>query len=336
MRFLFISVILFFMGCADRAPKYDNVKLLESNDEYDKKLMIREIGEPAPLPSDTPQPKLRVVKAKPFKKRAKKGKLIVPEAPKGREPSIEETEGFAGRRPIKDPFRVGEEVDLAITYLRMTAGHLKIKVMPFVEVNGKKAYHFQITAKSNDFFSRFYSVDDVADTYVDYETLLPQNLEVHVKESKQLKEIRSIIDHEKLTADYWEKKVSKDNGEEKKKMDWAVLPFSQNIISAAYYMRNFTLIPGKTIHFRLVDEGKNIVFNGHVLRQEILSTDVGVIKTVVIKPDFQIDGFFKPVGEILFYVTDDDRKMIVRIESVIKIGTLVAKVVGIDKGKDVP
>jgi hypothetical protein len=214
----------------------------------------------------------------------------------------------------------------------MTAGHLNVKVLPFVEVNGAKAYHLQVTAKSNDFFSHFYGVDDVADTYLNFESMLPYNLETRVRESKQLKDIRSFIDHDKLKADYWEKKVTKQHGEENKKLQWDILPYTQNVISAAYYMRIFTYTPGKTLQFRVTDEGKNIVAKIHILRKEKLSTPFGTLDTVVARPEFQVDGIFKPVGEILFWVTDDDRKFIVRIESAIKIGTIVAKVTKIDPG----
>ncbi len=86
--------------------------------------------------------------------------------------------------------------------------------------------------------------------------------------------------------------------------------------------------------FRVADEGKNIVFTGEVLRREELSTKIGKLKTLVIKPTIEVDGAFKPVGDILIWLTDDDRKHVVRIESKIKIGTLVAKLKSIDKGRE--
>ena len=66
-----------------------------------------------------------------------------------------------------------------------------------------------------------------------------------------------------------------------------------------------------------------MVVKGHVLRRETITTDIGELKTVVVKPEVQIDGIFKPMGEVLFWLTDDDRKFVVRIESKIKIGTIV-------------
>ena len=346
-------------GCAS-IIHYENIRKLESNEEYDQKLQVKHIApspspsmsgaQPTPVPSPSgqvtkektsakPAPSTKKISSKKEKKEAKKKPvkvkgMIVKDEPGPRQPDLEDSLGFNGRRPINDPFRVGEEVDLAVTYLRMTAGHLKIKVMPFVEVNGEKAYHFQIRAKTNEFFSKFYATDDYADTYLNYQTLLPYNLETHVRESKQLKEIRSFIDHVNLKADYWEKKVTKEHGEESKKLQWDILPYTQNVISAAFYARIFQLIPGKTVKFRLTDEGKNIVFQGHILRKEKLSTPMGELNTVVAKLDFEVDGVFKPVGDIYMWLTDDDRKFIVRIESAIRIGTLVAKLHSIERGQE--
>jgi hypothetical protein len=137
-----------------------------------------------------------------------------------------------------------------------------------------------------------------------------------------------------MKASYWQKKVTKEKGERSKKLDWDLLPYSQNVISAAYYMRVFKYELGKTLAFRVADEGKNIVFKGEVIRKEKLETDAGTFDTIVIKPTLMVDGIFSPVGEILMWLTDDDRKFLVRMESKIKIGTVVAKLKSLDKGRD--
>ena len=155
-----------------------------------------------------------------------------------------------------------------------------------------------------------------------------------MKESKQLAEARTFVDWKTLKASYWQKKVTKEKGEESKKIEWNVLPFSQNVISAVYYLRAFSYREDKLMSFRVADEGKNIVFSGEFVRKEHLVTDIGEFDTIVMKPKITVDGAFAPVGDILFWLTDDDRKFIVRIESKIKIGTLIAKIKKIEKGQD--
>ena len=119
---------------------------------------------------------------------------------------------------------------------------------------------------------------------MDYETLLPYNLEVHIKESKQLKESRTLIDHKNLKATYWEKKITKEKGEQNKKKLWDIKPYSQNVISAAFYLRTFTFRKGKILRFRVVDAGKNIVVKAEVLKIEMIKTDIGKKEAYKLKP----------------------------------------------------
>jgi hypothetical protein len=63
-----------------------------------------------------------------------------------------------------------------------------------------------------------------------------------------------------------------------------------------------------------------------VIRREKIYTDVGALDTFVVKPSFDVEGKFKPTGENFLWLTADERKFIVRMESKIKIGTIVGNV----------
>jgi hypothetical protein len=331
-RTLAVIASLVLCSCAGRVMQYDQSEKIFNNDEYDKKIVVKE--EPAKA-TEPPTPQVKPAKAAGKKKKKKESVKVADKKKKGpRQPVIEDSVGFEGRRPIKDPFRVGEKVVLSLSYFNIVAGTLELAVLPMVEVNGQKAYHFQVKAVSNSLFNRVYAVDDTAVTYMSYEDLIPLNLSITLKESKQLAETRTFIDWKTNKATYWQKKVTKEHGEESKRKDWDVLPYSQNVISAVFYMRTFSYEVDKGYEFRVADEGKNIVFKGEIIRKEKLHTDIGDFDTIVMKPKLTVDGAFAPVGEILIWMTDDDRKLIVRIESKIKIGSLVAKLKSIDKGQE--
>ena len=239
---------------------------------------------------------------------------------------MEDSEGFNGRRPIVDPFRVGESITLRLSYFKVEAGRFTLSIKPMVEVNGRPSYHFHYRARSSKVFSLFYSVDDVAETYVDYETLVPHSYEIHINESKQVGETRSYFDWKKKKGYVWDKRKRSDRDLEEKKYEWDIFPFSQNVFSAAYYLRTFKLKVGKKLRVRVGHEGKNIVMTAEVIRKQKIRTRAGNFNTFVVKPTFKVDGIFKPTGENLLFLTDDDRKMIVRMESKIKIGTIVGEV----------
>lgn len=248
-------------------------------------------------------------------------------------PSLEDGEGFEGRRPIKDPFRVGEKVTLEASYFSVVAGDVTIEVRPFVEVNGQKSYNFAGTAKSTSVFAMFYAVDDWFETLVDFNTFVPYSYSLHVKESKQLRETRTIFDNVKGHAVFWDKKINAEKKLEEQKKEWDIPPFSQNVFTAVFYLRTFNLVPGKKVSFRLGHEKENLIVSAEVLRRETISTPAGDFNTLVIKPNIALNGEFKPVGDNFLWLTDDDRKFLVRIESKIKIGKLVGVVKELDKGQ---
>lgn len=340
-----------FVGCASTAPKYLKMDQLKQNQEFEQSVKIvvpeseQDLG-PESLPSSTtttlqaqtitkPQVAAKSKKEKKEKKSAKK--TVENEVPQRRQPELENDEEFEGRRPLKDPFRVGEKVIHNVSYFKVSAGRLTLEARPFAQVNGRKNYQFRTSIKSSSLFSSFYSADDSVDVLMDFIQLVPSAFTLHVKESAQLKEAQMYFDHEKNQATYWEKKVveksGQENKEETKKQEWEILPFSQSVFSAAFYMRVFKWEVGKENAFRVANDKENLVFKAKALRKEKISTDAGEFDAIVVKPEMELKGQFRPMGDILFWLSDDDRKYILRIEAKIKIGTLVSEVVEIHPGQ---
>ncbi|QDK39690.1 hypothetical protein DOE51_06980 [Bdellovibrio sp. NC01] len=253
-------------------------------------------------------------------------------SPTRRQPELEDDEGFTGRRPNVDPFRVGEEVIHDVNYFKVSAGTLRMKVDPYATVNGRKAYSFKIFISTSSLFSSFYSVEDSVDIFMDYESLVPSVFQLHVKESGQLREAKMLFNEKDNTATFWEKKVTKKDGVEEKKQNWEILPYTQNVYSAVYYMRFFKWEVGKEYSFRVANDNENLVFSGKALRKEVLDTKLGPMKAIVIQPNIMLKGKFKPIGDNLIWLSDDDRRYILRIEAKIKIGTLVSEVTEIKPG----
>lgn len=346
--FICVSMLV---SCSTSYLKYEKADELKANNEFDQAVKIVKTEVPpasAPSSAELKSPESPTEKKSPETKKPVKGKTpkkstatadkkkpsppvaaTPTPTPSGRQPDIEDSVGFDGRRPLKDPFRPGEEVVHDVHYFKVSAGELRLKVEPFSMVNGRKSYTFAIEIRTTPLFSTFYSVEDRAETFVDYETLVPSVFQLHVKESGQLREAKMLFDDKKNTATFWEKKVSKDHGEEEKKQHWDILEYTQNVYSAIFYMRNFQWEIGKEYSFRVANDNENMVFSGKALRREVLETKLGPMKTIVIQPNIVLKGKFKPIGDNFIWLSDDDRRYILRIESKIKIGTLISEVVSI-------
>src|SRR5690606_11987393 len=151
------------------------------------------------------------------------------------------------------------------------------------------------------------------------------NFHIHAVETKKVLIVKTAFDWKKLQGYRWERQITKEDGTQEKNREWEILSFSQNVISGFYYLRNFTLKPGKKIQFRVADDGKNMVVKADVLRREKIKTALGEFNTLVVKPTVEIEGIFQPMGDVFFWVTDDDRKLFVKIEAEIKIGKVIGK-----------
>jgi hypothetical protein len=249
------------------------------------------------------------------------------------EPSMEDGQGFVGRRPVKDPFRVGEKVTMDVSYFNVVAGSMTVEVRNFAEVNGRKSYRMAGTAKSTSVFAMFYAVEDWFETFVDFETLVPQSYALHVKETKQLRETRTVFDWATHKANYYDKKINDEKKLEEENKQWDIPEFSQNVFSTVFYLRTFDIKPGFKTQFRVAHEGKNLVLGAEYVRKEKITTAAGDFNCVVVKPSISLDGKFTPIGDIFVWFTDDDRKLLVRIESKIKIGKIIGVAKSIDLGK---
>jgi hypothetical protein len=294
---------------------------------------------PAPKASPSPAPAAKTEKpGKKDKKSAKKGKKTEePEVAVNsdqHEPELEGQAGFKGRRPIQDPFRPGERLVYEVSYFGMKAGDLILSSKPYATVNGRKSYYFQIELKTSPLFAAFYEVDDKVISMVDFETLRPSVFTLHVKETGQLREARFLHDWSTKKVSYWEKKVTKKDGPEEKKQSWEAPEFTQDVFSAAFYLRVFNWEVGKQNAFQVADNEENLIFKGEAVRKEPFSSRAGEFPAVVLKPEVQLRGQFKPMGDIFIWLSDDPRHYILRIEAKIKIGTIVAQLTELNPGRD--
>ncbi len=54
-----------------------------------------------------------------------------------------------------------------------------------------------------------------------------------------------------------------------------------------------------------------------------MNTIFGRIPTIVVRPTLRVDGVPKPSGEIYIWLSDDDRRIILKLEAKVKIGTVI-------------
>lgn len=93
-------------------------------------------------------------------------------------------------------------------------------------------------------------------------------------------------------------------------------------VSFLYLVRGLPLEVGRTYRFdRLYErDGNPVVLE--VLRRETVRVPAGRFETIVVRPIIETGGMFGDEGRAEVYLTDDDRRLIVKIASTMEVGRI--------------
>lgn len=223
-------------------------------------------------------------------------------------------------------FREGEKTTLSFSWFSIKGGEVELEVLPFVYINGRKTWHFIGRAKSSGAMDLIHSIDDSIESYVDVDTFYPIKTEIHGIETDRLREGRTLFDYANGKIHYWMKRVHVKKGvkEERRVDDFE--PGVVDVFASAFLLRTQKLETGKKYHADVYNEGKRLTVEAEVLGREKLDTDIGEFNAIVVRPIARFEGILKTSGDSTVWLTDDERRFILRLETKIKIGYLVGDV----------
>jgi len=225
-------------------------------------------------------------------------------------------------RIVNNPFRVGEIIKLDLYYIGIKAAALTIEIKPFVEINGKKAFHFNGIATTSALMALIYKVYDVIDCYVDYDTFTPLNMTLTMDESKQNVSMALNYDHQKEMSHFWKKRIDAKGEVTEIKREDVFTRYAQDIFSSLYYIRTHDMKVGDKIKFVVHDNGKNWNMTIDVVKVENIWTRLGSVNTLVLHPTVEREGEKFTKGSMMLWVTNDARKIPVKFEAEVKIGSM--------------
>jgi hypothetical protein len=281
--------------------------------EFAQKFEVKEVNAPAPNPSPSPE------KAS----RKKKHKHRKDEKEKAAELAAIQAERYPNRRPAKDPLWIGEKLLFQITYFGMAAGDFTAEIAGLKMMDSRKVYAIEGHATSSSVFSLFYRLSDKIESFLDYDGIFSHRFHLVLDESKQSRDALELYDYDKLQTFYWNKWNHRDRGYSESKEYGQIQPLSQDSVSALYYVRTVPLPTGAVFSFPVVSEGKSWECVVTVVRREMMDTPFGKVQTVVLKPETKFQGVLQKRGDSYIWLTDDDRRIPVRLEAKVKIGTVV-------------
>lgn len=185
-------------------------------------------------------------------------------------------------------------------------------------IEGKQGYHISAITASNSFVDTFFKVRDRVDSFIYADNLSSYRYKVHQEEGSFRRDKEISFDYSKGIATY-----VKDQ-----KTSVHSIPSSvQDAFSALYYLRTKKITVGKTETINVFEDKKLWQVEVQVLGKEKIQTPAGVFDTIMVKPILKFEGIFQRKGDVYIWLTDDNRRMPVRMRSKIKIGSISADLV---------
>lgn len=227
------------------------------------------------------------------------------------------------------PFQPGEKLTFKLKWGAIPAGEASLEVKELDNIKGVEAFRFVLKARSNSFFDVFFKVRDHVVSYTD----TGMNHSLYYKkdqlEGKTKRNIRVHFDWEKSEAEY--------NFINKKTKTINLMPGTFDPLAVFYYSRTLDLRAKDEFQRPVTDGSKNMLGKLKIKGREQVSVDAGTFDTLLLEPDLQrVEGVFKKKerAKIFVWVTDDERKLPIKLKSKAKVGSFVAELVSIQGPED--
>ncbi len=216
------------------------------------------------------------------------------------------------RRINNQAFGTGERLVFDVSYGFITAGEAVMAVPSIDTISGRPCYHVEFEVNSLSSFAWIYKVEDRYRTYIDVESIAPWKFEQHIREGSYRRDFIADFDqihHIARTTDGTHR----------------IPPYVHDIMSAFYYVRTLDYSASRvgdivTLHnfYKDTTYELGVKFLG---RQE-LEVEAGTFKTIVVEPLVKEGGLFKSEGRIVIWLSDDARKIPVRVNTKVLIGSI--------------
>ena len=218
----------------------------------------------------------------------------------------------SGAQPLLDQptikgLRLGEILEYSIKVKGIPAGSQIMQVKDKRVIGGREVYHLEARSYANKFFSLFYQFDDQVESYVVKDSIYP------------LKFFRNLVDggyRGNTSIDIDDSKRIVRIVKNMKRYEFNIPKGIQDELSMLYFVRTKDIEVGKKYEFPAIMGTKIYNIDLEVLRTEYINTIFGKTKTFVIK---------SVVGDVIFWVTQDDNRILVKLETGTKLGKLVAE-----------
>jgi len=217
------------------------------------------------------------------------------------------------------PFAAGESVTFRITYLHLLAGRAWVRVEAAPGQGAR--LQFIEGAKSQGFFAWLFRfrVDDRTVAEWDPETGCSLGIEKHLHEGKARREQVVRIDPVGGVATVQDPKIAHER--------FDLEPCTLDVLSAFFVTRLRGVSETEALDLPVFDNGKHYRLRVRVVGRETLDlpSPLGRRATVIVEPQLlEGTGLFVKEGKLRIWLTDDGRRIPVRLKAKVAVGAISA------------
>jgi len=227
------------------------------------------------------------------------------------------------RRVENNAFDVQEELTFLVRFGPVKAGTAVMSIPEIKELQSRKCYRAVTTIKSNSFMSGFFHVDDHIESLIDVRGIYSWYFDKKIREGKFVADRTAIFDHARGLV-FEEQDTTK------------VPPFTQDVLSVFYYIRTQPLVVGQSFYVDNYADKKFYPLEVKVHKKEKVKVPAGRFNCIKIEPVMRGSGLFSQKGRLWVWLSDDTRRLIVKIKSKISVGYLTLELQRAKGVKDLP
>jgi hypothetical protein len=219
------------------------------------------------------------------------------------------------------PFGPGESILMRITYAHILAGRARMSVEA-AELEGRPVWNFVVQAWTEGFFPRFFRfrVRDRTVATWEPESGCSLGIEKHLREGRARRDQVIRIDPKSGVAHVVDRKINESRFE--------LPPCTLDVLSAFFVTRVRGVPETSPLTLPIFDNGKRYQLGVKLLGRERLDLPPPLGKrcpTVIVEPMLlEGSGLFVRKGRLKIWLTDDDRRIPVRMRSKVPLGSVSA------------
>jgi hypothetical protein len=218
--------------------------------------------------------------------------------------------------PASVHFKVGERLTYSLRWGIIAAGTAVMEVAERQTLAGRPVVKLVHTARSNEFISAFYPVNNRVESLLDEEAGYPHRLLFKRREGRRKNDIEVVFDQTAHRAT-----VTKDGTTE----TMEVPPGVQDTLSVVYFARTLpSLAVGSSTIIYVNHDRKNYRLELKIEGAERIKGPLGEFDTIRILAIMPFKGLFLNEGNIRVWVTNDAARIPVLMKSKVLIGSVTA------------